>query len=133
MASSWDNNSDCGSEISRATSDITAEPTGHAQQRMAEREIEQRDFQAAKKHGVKERHRDHVDRWVFKHNGSRFVTNETTEKLITVIPPRGWTAVVEIPTGDRNADARWPDWIRKMVKPCEHAKLIKTLIENVKR
>ena len=103
MASSWDNNSDRGSDISRATSDITAEATGHAQQRMVERFYELRDFQAAKKYGVKERHRDHVDRWVFKHNGSRFVTNETTEKLITVIPPRGWTAVVEIPTGDRNA------------------------------
>ena len=103
MASSWDNNSDRGSDISRATSDITAEATGHAQQRMVERFYTLRDFQAAKKHGVKERHRDHVDRWVFKHNGSCFVTNETTEKLITVIPPRGLTAVVEIPTGDRNA------------------------------
>ena len=103
MASSWDNNSDCGSEISRATSDITAEPTGHAQQRMAEREIEQRDFQAAKKHGVKERHREHAVRWVYKHNSSVFVTNETSEKLITIIPPRGLTAVFEISTGDRNA------------------------------
>ena len=104
MASSWDNNSDCGSEISRATSDITAEPTGHAQQRMVEREIEQRDFQAAKKYGSKERHRDYADRWVFKHNGSVFVTNETSDILITCLRPRGLTTVVEeIPTGDRNA------------------------------
>ena len=104
MASSWDNNSDCGSEISRATSDITAEPTGHAQQRMVEREIEQRDFQAAKKYGSKERHRDYADRWVFKHNGSVFVTNENSDILITCLRPRGLTTVVEeIPTGDRNA------------------------------
>ena len=102
MASSWDNNSDCGSEISRATSDITAEPTGHAQQRMVEREIEQRDFQAAKKHGVKERHHTHADRWVFKHNGSVFVTNETSDILITCLRPRGLTTVFEISTGDRN-------------------------------
>ena len=102
MASSWDNNSDCGSEISRATSDITAEPTGHAQQRMAEREIEQRDFQAAKKHGVKERHHTHADRWVFKHNGSVFVTNETSDILITCLRPRGLTTVFEISTGNRN-------------------------------
>ena len=102
MASSWDNNSDCGSEISRATSDITAEPTGHAQQRMVEREIEQRDFQAAKKHGVKERHHTHADRWVYKHNGSVFVTNETSDILITCLRPRGLTTVFEISTGDRN-------------------------------
>ena len=102
MASSWDNNSDCGSEISRATSDITAEPTGHAQQRMAEREIEQRDFQAAKKHGVKERHHTHADRWVFKHNGSVFVTNETSDILITCLRPRGLTTVFEISIGNRN-------------------------------
>ena len=75
MASSWDNNSDCGSEISRATSDITAEPTGHAQQRIAEREIEQRDFQAAETRH-QERHHTHADRWVFKHNGSVFVKRD---------------------------------------------------------
>ena len=100
---SWDNNSDSGSSISVLTEDITAEATGHAQQRMVERFYELRDFQAAKKHGVKERHREHADRWVYKHNSSVFVTNETSEKLITIIPPRGLTAVFEISTGDRNA------------------------------
>ena len=103
MVSSWDNNSDSGSSISVLTEDITAEATGHAQQRMVERFYELRDFQAAKKHGVKERHREHADRWVYKHNSSVFVTNETSEKLITIIPPRGLTAVFEISTGDRNA------------------------------
>ena len=102
MASSWDTISDCGSDISRATSDITAEATGHAQQRMVEREIEQRDFQEAKKYGSKERHHTHADRWVFKHNGSVFVTNETSDILITCLRPRGLTTVFEISTGDRN-------------------------------
>ena len=51
-----------------------------------------------------------MDRWVFKHNGSCFVTNETTEKLITVIPPRGLTAVVEIPN-----DARLPADVQALV------------------
>ena len=69
---------------------------------MAEREIEQRDFQAAKKHGVKERHHTHADRWVFKHNGSVFVTNETSDILITCLRPRGLTTVFEISTGNRN-------------------------------
>ena len=102
MASSWDTISDCGSDISRATSDITAEATGHAQQRMVEREIEQRDFQEAKKYGSKERHHTHADRWVFKHNGSVFVTNETSDILITCLRPRGLTTVFEISIGNRN-------------------------------
>ena len=102
MASSWDNNSDSGSSISVLTEDITAEATGHAQQRMVERFYELRDFQAAKKHGVKERHHTHADRWVFKHNGSVFVTNETSDILITCLRPRGLTTVFEISTGDRN-------------------------------
>ena len=102
MAYSWDTISNCGSDISRATSDITAEATGHAQQRMVEREIEQRDFQEAKKYGSKERHHTHADRWVFKHNGSVFVTNETSDILITCLRPRGLTTVFEISTGDRN-------------------------------
>ena len=102
MASSWDTISDCGSDISRATSDITAEATGHAQQRMVEREIEQRDFQEAKKYGSKERHHTHADRWVFKHNGSVFMTNETSDILITCLRPRGLTTVFEISIGNRN-------------------------------
>ena len=96
MASSWDTISDCGSDISRATSDITAEATGHAQQRMVEREIEQRDFQEAKKYGSKERHHTHADRWVFKHNGSVFVTNETSDILITCLRPRPAVAPEEL-------------------------------------
>ena len=96
MASSWDNNSDSGSSISVLTEDITAEATGHAQQRMVEREIEQRDFQAAKKYGSKERHHTHADRWVFKHNGSVFVTNETSDILITCLRPRPAVAPEEL-------------------------------------
>ena len=96
MASSWDTISDCGSDISRATSDITAEATGHAQQRMVEREIEQRDFQEAKKYGSKERHHTYADRWVFKHNGSVFVTNETSDILITCLRPRPAVAPEEL-------------------------------------
>ena len=65
-------------------------------------EIEQRDFQAAKKYGSKERHHTYADRWVFKHNGSVFVTNETSDILITCLRPRGLTTVFEISTGNRN-------------------------------
>lgn len=66
---------------SRATSAYTAIPTVHGQERMAERDVQLRELQAAKKHGTAIPAGDGC--WKYEYDGVVYVTDATQKRVIT--------------------------------------------------